>query len=63
MKDDTYLFLAAYQSFEEIPEDLRTTFGESVFVAFSKKFSGSLEFMRIRLRFPVHQSPRSILAL
>jgi hypothetical protein len=30
--DETYLFLAADQSFEELPEDLRATFGEPVFV-------------------------------
>ena len=31
-KDETYLFLAADQPFEELPEDLRSTFGEPVFV-------------------------------
>ena len=30
--DETYLFLAADQSFEDLPEDLRATFGEPMFV-------------------------------
>jgi len=31
-KSETYLFLAPDQLFEDLPEDLRTTFGEPVFV-------------------------------
>ena len=31
-KDETYLFLATNQSFEELPEELRAAFGEPVFV-------------------------------
>ena len=31
-KDETYLFLASDQSFEDLPEDLRATFGEPVYV-------------------------------
>jgi uncharacterized protein YcgL (UPF0745 family) len=31
-KSDTYLFLAADCLFEDLPENLRTTFGEPVFV-------------------------------
>ncbi len=31
-KNETYLFLAADQLFEELPEELRATFGEPVFV-------------------------------
>ena len=31
-KDETYLFLATRQSFDELPDDLRVMFGEPVFV-------------------------------
>ncbi len=40
-KDETYLFLAADQSLEELPEDLRATFGEPVFVMALKLTSKS----------------------
>ena len=40
-KDETYLFLAANQSFEELPEDLRVMFGEPVFVIALKLASKS----------------------
>ena len=40
-KDETYLFLATDQSFEELPEDLRTSFGEPVFVMALKLSSKS----------------------
>ena len=39
--DETYLFLAADQPFEELPEDLRATFGEPVFVMALKLSSKS----------------------
>ena len=31
-KDETYLFLATQQSFDDLPDDLRVMFGEPVFV-------------------------------
>ena len=40
-KDETYLFLAADQPFEELPEKLRATFGEPVYVMALKLFSES----------------------
>jgi len=40
-KDETYLFLAADQPFEELPEDLLATFGEPVFVMALKLSSKS----------------------
>ena len=40
-KDETYLFLAPDQSFEELPEDLRVTFGEPVYVMALKLSSES----------------------
>jgi uncharacterized protein YcgL (UPF0745 family) len=40
-KDETYLFLAADQPFEELPEDLRAAFGEPVFVMALKLSSKS----------------------
>ena len=45
-KDETYLFLAADQSFEELPEDLRTTFGEPVFVM-ALKISSKSKLARV----------------
>ncbi len=40
-KDETYLFVAADQPFEELPEDLLATFGEPVFVMALKLSSKS----------------------
>jgi hypothetical protein len=40
-KEETYLFLAADQPFEELPEDLLATFGEPVFVMALKLSSKS----------------------
>jgi uncharacterized protein YcgL (UPF0745 family) len=31
-KDETYLFLATQQSFDELPDDLRVMFGEPAFI-------------------------------
>jgi uncharacterized protein YcgL (UPF0745 family) len=31
-KDETYLFLATQQSFDDLPDDLRVMFGEPIFV-------------------------------
>ncbi|MEE8495592.1 MAG: YcgL domain-containing protein [Xanthomonadales bacterium] len=45
-KDETYLFLAADQSLEELPEDLRKTFGEPVFVM-ALKLSSSSKLARV----------------
>jgi uncharacterized protein YcgL (UPF0745 family) len=40
-KDETYLFLAKDQSFDDLPEDLRATFGEPVYVMALKLSSKS----------------------
>ena len=40
-KDETYLFVATDQPFEELPEDLLATFGEPVFVMALKLSSKS----------------------
>jgi hypothetical protein len=40
-KDETYLFLAKNQSFDDLPEDLRATFGEPVYVMALKLSSKS----------------------
>jgi len=45
-RDETYLFLAADQPFEELPEDLRTTFGEPVLVM-SLKLSSKSKLARV----------------
>jgi len=45
-RDETYLFLAADQPFEELPEDLRATFGEPVFVM-SLKLSSKSKLARV----------------
>jgi len=48
-KDETYLFLAADQQFEELPEDLRTTFGEPVFVM-ALKLSSKSKLARVETK-------------
>ncbi len=48
-KDETYLFLAADQSFEELPEDLRATFGEPVFVM-ALKLSSKSKLARVETK-------------
>ncbi len=45
-KDETYLFLVADLPFEELPEDLRATFGEPVFVM-SLKLSAKSKLARV----------------
>jgi len=48
-KDETYLFLAADQPFEELPEELRATFGEPVFVM-ALKLSSKSKLARVKVQ-------------
>ncbi len=46
-KDETYLYLAAHQSFEELPDDLCAMFGEPVFVM-ALKLSDESKLARVK---------------